>query len=199
MAALPGLDGSTTRLALVCLAFLLAWSAVAALVPRPPGHWSQRRRWALRPCCWSLVRPACSSTRPTRVSAWRPRSPGTRRSLPAQHAFAHPALVVPRCSASCWPFAVLRLGPAAGPRVLASIPVVTLAVGPTATLALFPVPLWTIVAPLALAGAGRSRAGYDAPTRAAPPSPAPAACPPLAAEPWRPCPAPGWPRWPSSA
>ena len=151
--ALPALDEGTNVLTLASLAAVVLWTAVAAVTPT---------RWALVPAAplglaalpLTLVSGGLLVDATARVAALAaPFSRDATVRLPSQDAFAHPALLAPSLLALVLAFAVVRLGPRLPAPTLASIGAATLAVGATATLALTPAPLWTIVAAVVAAGA----------------------------------------------
>lgn len=151
VAAIPGLDESTTRLALVCLGFLLAWSAVAVRAPRS---------WVLVPAApmalagLPVLTIAAGLAAQATNNVYGVGEPFTRSAgvrLERVVSDAHPALLVPLVVGLL--VALWAVAPAAvrRPLLVAAVPVVTLA--GIATLALFAVPLWTVVATPSVAGA----------------------------------------------
>ncbi|WP_193611981.1 zinc ribbon domain-containing protein [Nocardioides lijunqiniae] len=146
--ALPAGDESATVLATVALGLLVAWTAAAVLVPR----------------AWTVVAlvPACAAALPVLVvsgslslqatvrtlAAGQQR--GARVSLEKFEALVHPALLLPSLAALLALVAVaLPTTRGTAGRVAA---VSSLAAAGVATLALHPVPLWSVVVILALAG-----------------------------------------------
>jgi hypothetical protein len=151
--ALPGLDEGATRLTLVSLGALVVWAASAAVTPT---------RWALVPAAplglatvpVSVVSAALLLEAVARVG--RVAEPFTRDAvvpLPAHEPFVHPALLVPSLLGLLLAFVALRPGPAPDVRVLARVAAATLGLGALGTLALAPVPLWTVVALISALGA----------------------------------------------
>ncbi len=148
--AVPGLDDTVTELALVFLGFLLLWSVAAALTPR---------RWALVPgapqvmtalpvlvVTVSLVAQAIRNT----FGVGDPFTQGAGVRLDPQTPVANPALLVPLVlglAVGAWAVAP---EPARRRVVEVAAPLVVLA--GIATLALYSVPLWTIVVALSVTG-----------------------------------------------
>lgn len=144
--AAPALDESLTTVTSVALGVLLAWTATARLLPRS----------------WSPVAlvPAAVAAIPTSVVALVLVVDAAARVLVVDtttlrlgddRAPAHPLLLVPAA------VALLLLVVVALPRaqrlLTRTVAPLTLAVTGVATLALFPVPLWSVVAATALVGA----------------------------------------------
>ncbi|WP_134742211.1 hypothetical protein [Nocardioides sp. 503] len=147
--ALPAVDESANVLATVALGLLVAWTAAAA---------------ALAPRGWSVVAlvPACAAGLPVLVVAGglcleatvrtldAGQARGARVTLGEAEAFVSPALLLPSLAA------LLALAAVALPATRGTSGRVagaaTLATGAVATLALHPVPLWTVVGTIALAG-----------------------------------------------
>ena len=149
--ALPGLDDSTTRLAVVCLGFLLVWSAVAVVIPR---------RWVSVPAApmtlaglpvLTLAAGLAAEATGNVFGVGEPftRSAGVRlEHVPTE---AHPALLVPLVVGVLVALWAVAPGSVRRAVALSAAPMVALA--GIATLALFAVPLWTVVAAPAVAGA----------------------------------------------
>ncbi|MCW2791836.1 MAG: hypothetical protein JWO76_934, partial [Nocardioides sp.] len=152
--ALPGLDDGVTRMTIVSLAVLVAWSAAALVTPV---------RWGLVPraplalatlpvLTVSIALVADAAGRVLSLGAPFTTTAGVR--LVSVTLVAHPGVLVPGLAGLALAAAVLL---PASHRVAARVPrsaaAVALLLAGAATLALTPVPLWTVVAGLAVAGA----------------------------------------------
>lgn len=150
-AALPGLDESTTRLAVVCLGFLLLWSAVAARIPR---QWVVVPTAPMALAVLPLLTVAAGLAAEATDNVFGVGDPFTRTAgvrLASVPTDAHPALLVPLALGLLVALWAVAPGSVRRPLLLAAVPVATVA--GIATLALFAVPLWTVVAAPSVAGA----------------------------------------------
>ncbi|GAA2145869.1 hypothetical protein GCM10009844_21140 [Nocardioides koreensis] len=149
--ALPGTDEGATLLATVSLALLLLWSGASLVVP---GRW---RAVTLAPLALSAAPVAVvaaalllqASANALAVGEPFTRSVGVR--LPDVSAFAEPALLVP-CVVGLL-LAAATVDPAHGRDALPAAAALA-GLAATATLALGPGPLWTVVAASSLVAAG---------------------------------------------
>lgn len=150
-AALPGLDDSTTRLAVVCLAFLLLWSAVAARLPR---QWVAVPAAPLALAGLPVLTVAAGLAAMATDNVFGVGDPFTRTAgvrLGSVPTDAHPALLVPLALGLLGALWAVAPGSVRRPLLLAAVPVA--AAAGIATLALFAVPLWTVVVVPSVAGA----------------------------------------------
>lgn len=146
--AIPGTDDGANEFTIVLLGFVLAWSAVAALTPK---------RWALVPSLplglvalpvlgvsWRLV--LDGTARVLEVGDPFTRGAGVR--LDAAAGFAHPGLLAPSVAGLVVAAAVLVRRPSTVP--WPAMAALALGLAGVGTLALNPVPLWTIVGSLSV-------------------------------------------------
>jgi hypothetical protein len=152
--ALPGLDDGVTRLTLVSLAVLVVWSAAALVTP---VRWGlvPRAPLALATLPVLTVSVALVADAAARVLGLSdPFSTTAAVRLVSVTSVGHPGLLVPGLAALALAAAVLvPASHRAAARLPRSAAPAALLLAGAATLALTPVPLWTVVVTLAAAGA----------------------------------------------
>lgn len=151
--ALPAFDEGVTTLTVVALTFLAGWSAAAVVIP---VRWGLVPRAPLALAALPVLAVSISLVAAAAARVLDLGDPFTRDAgllLGSVSTTAHPALLVPGLLGLALAAAVLV---PASYRVAAglpgSVPAVVLLVAGAATLALTPVPLWTVVATLVAAG-----------------------------------------------
>ncbi|MCW2854043.1 MAG: hypothetical protein JWM84_3707 [Nocardioides sp.] len=147
--ALPAVDESATVLAIVVLCLLVAWTAASALAPRDWRVVALVPAGAAAPPVLVVAGGLCLEATVRVLDAGQRR--GAQVVLGEADPFVQPALLLPSLAALLALVAVAL--PATRGTAGRIAGAASLAAASVATLALHPVPLWAVVATLALAGA----------------------------------------------